>query len=555
MRRVFVFLCFLLTPFAIFAHSLTENAKGQVLSVEAALGLIRAERIESLGINEMVQVLTSLNSVPDRIDRRKMSIRWTGKLRVPAGGNYVFEQLMSSRNGSRMALWINNNLVLDTRQVGGVTRNIQNRSQPVPITSGEVVDFRLDFVHDSPNVNDFPVAVLTWESEVLERQIVPSIAFSLPDGNRSGLRGEYYADTTWGRRIADRTDENVDFIWESVPVENGFSSECRRIISANFSRVTNDSFLASLVSDGTETVHKEFMPQLFSGMTASGRLVFADAILKQPDVLKGVSLRDIVSPIRTVGILSRGKQIDLFLAWTKVNPQPRSLPGSYISGFGSYVTKNVSLFEQIGESLGQGRSFADIMGENETLFVLPNGECNLAVIYAFINSGKSNGYILSVVRAIDMALESEENEGDIRMTWLLARAYAKEVGLSQLTKPGRGLPELRLALAEAESSEYRFWAFQEIVARLITLDRTEEARSLILSFRDQFPDRTKQALIDQWLEEGERLSRIYMENRQETMIGTLRMFSDEMNRRGDRALQSGDTDATREFRSRANQAR
>jgi len=494
-----------------------------------------------LTLREQLDILKSLD-VADKMDKRNTSIRWKGKLRVPADGNYVFEQVNSPSGWSRIQLWLGETLVLDSQSTPRAYR-----SQLVPLVSGTFVDFRLDFSHNSSSANDFPVAILTWESEVLDKQIIPSVAFSHSDGKTPGLRGEYFADANWARKVLERTDEAIDFIWDRVPMENGFSATRREVVKACLSCITNDAFLVSIDSDDAETYARNYFPQLLSGMTASERIVFIDALTRYPHLLRGLPLADLVLPLQTLDLLHEVKHTQLLLAWAEVNPQTRTVPGSYIRGFGTYVTTNVEPFIRIARVSRQ----IDFDEALEEACTLPSGECNLTMIHILTSVSKSNGKVMDVFNKIDAVLADEELQGDARMTWLLAKAWAIEVGLSQIVRPGRGLEELREAFASTESGEYRFWALQELVARLITIEMNDEAQGLIDSLKNQFSEPEKQETMANWLAVSEELKSLYQELQQQSRNNSLTNLSTELNRRADRMMNSGDMNAASELKRRA----
>ncbi len=551
MRILALFLS--VTSLAAFASDLSAQKPNALSSAEkktqaeAAVRRLESGKPGVWNLREQIEIFKSL-AVADRVDKRNASVRWTGKLRVPADGSYVFEQVRSGFGGSRAILFLDGKQVLNSRPTEGDTATY--RSQPIPLTSGKAIDFRLDFVHDSPNLGDFPVAVLTWESEVLDKQIIPASAFQFADGKNSGLRAEYFADAQWVRRIADRTDEAVDFIWDKEPMENGFSAARRKVAKSGFAKMTNDSFLTAIDPVESEIFAREYVPQLLAGLSASERMVLVDALTRHPKLLRGLPLPSLVLSLQSLGLLDDAKLLPLLAAWAGVNPQPRSVPGSYIRGVGSYVTANVEPYNRIGRVFRQIDSvdFDEIL---ENSCVLPSGECNLSMTYILINAGKSNGRIADVMKAIDAKLSDGQIAGDSKMTWYLAKAYAKEVGLSQMVRPGRGLTELREAFASAESDEYRFWAMQELVARLITLGSKAEVQSLVDSLNNQFPEPEKQELMARWLATNAELADVYHEQQQQSRKKAFIGFSSELNRRGNRMTQAGHSDAARELKRKA----
>jgi hypothetical protein len=503
-----------------------------------------SSRAKQLSLREQMDVLKSLD-VADKMDKRQVSIRWTGRLKAPADGTYTFDQVSSLSGSSRVRLWLNEVLVLDSVSADKASPSYQ--SQPVSLTSGKPVNFRMDFVHHSASPGNFPVAILTWKSDVLDKQIIPATAFLRPDGRNAGLRGEYFVDANWGRRVSERVDEAVDFIWDRAPVENGFFTTRREIVKSCLSRLMNPAFLATMEANEAEIYAKEYIPYLIAGMSASERMAFVDALTRQPNLLRGMPLTDLALPLQTLDLLDEEKHVSFLLAWAGVNPQMRSVPGSYIQGFGSYVTANVEPFSRIARACRK-IEFAETL---DVSCILPSGECNLTLIYVLINVGKSNGKIVDVLKKINTILADKEIQGNTRMTWLLAKAYAKEVGISQITRPGRGLPELREAFSAAESAEYRFWALQELVARLVTIGSSDEARSLIDSVKNQFPEQEKQEAMTRWLATGEDLARQYQSQQRQSRNRSLTNLSTELNRRGDQMMRTGNMDAARELKNRA----
>lgn len=282
-------------------------------------------------------------------------------------------------------------------------------------------------------------------------------------------------------------------------------------------------------------------------MTAGERIVFIDVLARYPNLLRGMPLADLVVPIQSLDLLDDAKHTSFLLAWAEVNPHMRCVPGSYIRGFGTYVTANVESFSRIAQACRQ-IDFNEALEESCTL---PSGDCNLTMVYILINAGKLNGNVVDVIQKIDDMLADGEVQGDARMTWYLAKAYAIEVGISQITRPGRGLEELREAFSSAESDEYRFWALQEVVARLITIERNDEAESLITSLKNQFTESEQQEAMAGWLAVGRELIPLYQARQQQSRNNSLTNLATELSRRGDQMMNSGDTNAAAGLKRRA----
>jgi hypothetical protein len=442
---------------------------------------------------------------------------------------------------------------LDT--YGRNNRNGLPDSVSVPLTSGKPSDIRLEFSHRNVGKRDFPIAALTWKSEVLDRQIIPPAAFIVAKGS-AGLNGEYFADENFKRKAFTRVDESVEFIWDQGSVEKHFTAESRKTIKSVIPQITSDSFLASLTEEELKEFTQQIAPSLLSGMVISERLAFIDTISRQHRVLKGLSINDLLLQLSSVGLLSGEKNTELLLAWSETNPQPRLLPGTFISGSGTFYTLNVYPYIKIGQSLLSSDLSPDNLSDTLINSIeCPNGECNLTITYSLICTGKDNRLLPKIIKQIESKLADTQITGDIRVTWLFAKAYFQEIGLSQTIQPGRGIAVLKEALKIAESSEYRLWALGELVARLITIDRTEEAQSLIAGMRDQFSDQEQLVCIDEWLSQSGEVVTQYNKSKHQRQTKPNIEFSKELKRRSNLAAKSGDTQSARDFQAKAEAAK
>jgi hypothetical protein len=474
----------------------------------------------------------SKGAQPDRrLNKRVMSVRWTGQLRAPATGEYVFRQVPSPRGNSQMKLWIDKQLVLGTGTSGA-------SSTPIALTANKPVVFHVELSHKGNT--GFPVAILTWESESLERQIIPSSAFFVSK-DKAGLNGEYFADESFNRKAFDRIDESIDFIWDFGSVEHCFAPNSRETSKSILSKVTNDSFLASLSEEEAHEFSEQIVMKLLAGMTASERLAIIETLSRHDRLLRGLPIDRFLAQLTLIGILDGDKIAELLFAWAKKNPLPRTVPGSFISGTGTYHTLNVAPYRRIGQSL------RDSIGENlDSIFSileLPGGVCNLTILYALVSSGRDNRRLPRINRMIDEKLTDDKLSNDARVTWLLAKAYFQEIGTSEMIRPGRALPVLNEALAIAETSKYRFLALQEIVARLITVNQMDEAKNLIDSMREQFQIPEQQTTINRWLNEAALLAMQYDESKNTINHALQSELNNEMDRRNNTPPKVGGAEA------------
>jgi hypothetical protein len=503
---------------------------------------------------------------PDQIDKRSFSVRWTGQLNVPANGRYTFSPFTSIGADGVMKLWINDQLILDTNisvsddfetipektipakmksettlgtKATKETKQLQN-TQPeektvtpngsVILTAGKPADFRLEYVRVSVPIKpgaarlpSYPSAVLAWQSEVIERQVVPSGVFTPPQDLakevKQGLKGEYFSDTTFQKRVALRVDPNVDFIWDVGRVVTEHRTTQREIISETITKLTSPGFLNSLQpAEAKELIQKQ-LPPLMGILSASERVTIFKAIGDNPNLLQYLTFPQLAGAIRWYAAQSDANlAIDLLVKWSKTSTPPMSQPG-FIPGRspGGYLNLNIEPYFRlarlfIGDEVDQKIT---ILSDNVTN---DNGTCNLTVAYVLSCVCRLAGKPKIMADLTDSHLigeEAEKQPGDIRASWFLAEAFKYETVYSSDFRPGTGIAAIERALESAESPAMRFRVIAELVARLIALDRSDEARSLIMSIRDQYSDEEQQKQFDAWLTKGDEIKAFYAKIRTE----------------------------------------
>ncbi|MDR2755116.1 MAG: hypothetical protein LBC20_05365 [Planctomycetaceae bacterium] len=503
---------------------------------------------------------------PDQIDKRSFSVRWTGQLNVPANGRYTFSPFTSVGADGVMKLWINDQLILDTNIAVSDDFETISESQPVKnkdaktaqkekadtkqrakpettpqapntilngsvtLTAGKPADFRLEYVRVSVPIKpgearlpSYPSAVLAWQSEVIERQVVPSGVFTPPQDLakevKQGLKGEYFSDTTFQKRVALRVDPNVDFIWDVGRVVTEHRSTQREIVSETITKLTSPGFLSNLQpSEAKELIQKQ-LPPLMGVLSASERVVVFKAIGENPNLLQYLTFPQLAGAIRWYAAQTDANlAIDLLVKWSKTSSPPQSQPG-FIPGRspGGYLNLNIEPYFRLarlflGDEVDQK---IKILSDNVTN---DDGTCNLTIAYVLACVCRLAGQPKIMADLTDSHLigeEAEKQPGDLRASWFLAEAFKYETVYSSDFRPGTGIVPIERALEAAESPAMRFRVIAELVARLIALDRSDEARSLIMSVRDQYPDEDQQKQFDTWLAKGDEIKAFYAKIRTE----------------------------------------
>jgi hypothetical protein len=141
----------------------------------------------------------------------------------------------------------------------------------------------------------------------------------------------------------------------------------------------------------------------------------------------------------------------------------------------------------------------------------PDGECNLAICYATAFTTQIEGKGNLLLSRLREGADDQSLSGDRRMTWLVGLAFAEGALVYGEPQPIRGSQYLEEAMLVAESPEYRFWALQEIVARLGSLDEGPKAKELMDRYQDEFA--AQAPVLAGWRQKIDELAAKYVEIR------------------------------------------
>ncbi len=548
-----------------------KNADPQTAAKEKLRSVdtwIKRNHWKELSVKDQAWLCETLSGA-DQIDKKAFSVRWSGVIRVPASGTYTFSQIAVAGAEGSFKLWINDQLVLDTTAVSA-TEGEETAAEPVrptgtvSLTAGQSTLFRLDYVRmpvePQPGVMripGFPAAVLAWQSDAIERQVVPPNVF-LTDSDQSsknkskdakpGLKGEYFADTTFTKRVAVRIDPNVDFMWDVGRVSTEYRDAEREIVAVTAAQVAAPGFLASLDPAEAKDFVQQQLPSLFAAMSASERVVVLQALSEQPALLKYLTFPQMAAALRWYSTIAESTStVDLLVKWSKTAPMPQTQPGFYPGrGNGGYLNLNIEPHFRLARLFLGDKVDANI----ETLVANTSnddGTCNLTVTYILCCVCRMANKPKTIANLMDAHLLGEENEktpGDVRASWFIAETFKLETVYGSDFQPGMGAKLLDTALECAATPDMRFHVVGELLVRLISLDRCEEAVSLLMSIRDQYPDENKQTQMDAWLEKCKELSAYYKkigtEKTEATDAFAAAEYAKELKRRAATAEKRGD---------------
>ena len=505
---------------------------------------------QSLSTSDQFELHEGLSA--DTLDRRQMSVRWTGFLISPSTASYTLSQVQqySQAGESIIKVWLNGELALDSTPQEGAAEEARFRSKPISLEANQPVDLRVELTHNvqhEPYYSDgVPMAVLTWQATNVPRQIIPASAYSPPagfgDGATQGLKGEYFSDTNFTQPNSTRLDGGLDFVWAWRPVCGEHSAKQSEIVAACRAKMLDELFLTDL---DNESDRREFFDspgwRFCHYLPLSDRKQYIERLTQYPDLLGAMSSYNMGKLFETVYMLPGKEHLDLLQAWCEAKPQPRYeigiLPGS---GEGFYETINTEFYWLIGNFL-QGPYWSDV----ETLWAdhlrLPNGECNLriarATAYAAFHATKSD----QIRERLQQGASEPGLGGDQRATWLLAKGFAEEVMVAGSPQPMRAIDFVEEASLVAESEDYRFWALQELVARLGSVGETERASQLVDEKGGAFTSAQHQQEMQRWRDELTTVASVYTERENTPDTTSLESYIAELERRLAKANERGDT--------------
>jgi hypothetical protein len=535
----------------------TNASFSELKSLDEAMrvsGVPKAERAEhfvawmsandwqALSLADQGVLLGALDA--DRIDRSNMSIRWTGFVTAPTTGEYTFSQLAHYRQDAVMKVWVNEQPVLDsTPQPNATPDQLRQRftGKPVTLTANHPASIRIEFSHNAEravmtDIEAYPVAVLLWKSPAdanQEPQIVPASALSPPEGvaGQAALQGEYFRSAGFqpADLVVTRLDGPIDFIWPGLDdfwtwrqVAPVHEAQWNAVYAATIGRLTEPTYIAGLSGAELQEMLLSGGRHVLGAARASQRIQILDNLLAQPEKLAALDAHLVGRIVKHTYMLPGDRHVKLIGTWGSSRPQPRAELGSMFGWEeGTYEWNNLQFYWHIGHFL-TGDHFADALQLWEEYITKPGGECNLSVAYVTAWAAREEGKANLYTERIGEALENETLTGDQRLTWLLARSYGEGVMVDGPARPTRGMESLQEAMLVAQTDDYKFWALQEMVARLGSHGSAEEANTMLDQYADRFATAEQQGAIRAWQVKIGELDALYGRHRDDQKVAQQR---------------------------------
>ncbi|MCA9214500.1 MAG: hypothetical protein KDB27_15620 [Planctomycetales bacterium] len=492
----------------------------------------------------------------DEVDFPNFSVRWTGTLGPTESGQYKFIQLQQNEHTSKMKVWVDGTLVLDSS-------NGQYETDEISLSSGNLVPIQVELVHDSSFEIGYsqgaPLAVLAWARNGGATELIPASAFKPPAGfanAASGLKADYFTGSTHepSNKKASRLDPGVEFCWPWSPVVPVYESEVTAIQDRIWNQLKNGQAFTAHLNNKANLLN-DALWQSSHRMPLSKRKEIIDMLLERPEFLREMTPYAMGKFTETVHMLPGGGHIELLKSWSLLRPQPRTEMGQYPGwGDGFYRTANSDFYWLAGFFL-RGSNWPHVEEIWKDDLRKPNGECNLTLAYVTTFTAKEEGQATRFRKLLEAEANREELTGDQRMTWLLARAFAEEALVASEPQVTRGFEYLQEAMLVSESPDARFWALQEMVARLGSVDRSEQAKELLTQYEDEFSQTESKASIANWKQRMDALATTYVDIRNEVSVTPLLQHISELEARLARAQQGGKSDAVQRYSALLSQAK
>lgn len=532
--------------------ALTPNGFTSSNRADAFVAWMAENDWRSLDINSLLHLYEWVSA--DSLDPHHFSARWTGFLTAPATGAYTFRQVRAYKGADcRINVTISGQSVLDSKDS---SKDASFLSGPVQLTAGQAVPIQIDLVHKAEDVVpivDFsesaPMALLSWKSGQGAEAIIPSSAFTPPQGigeaGTHGLKGQYFGKMDLSDLKLTRMDPALDMVWSWPPVAPFHQEESSAVLAACKAKLLDAQFLVSCAKNRPLVLSYD-MWRLAYRMTATDRRQLVQTLRNQPDVLRALPTAVMGRMMQGIYMLPGEEHIQLLGEWALATPQPRCTPGKFPGyGEGTYQALNTDFYWLIGRFI-QGPYGKQLDTLCDRYLARPDGECNLAVAYAAAYASWFNGTRKRFSNRLDERINDKTLAGDKLMTWLLARAYAKGA------VPGNPLPmanfsDLESAYTVAESNDHKFWALQEMVARLSSVNKGDRAKTLLEQHRSEFTTQAQQQAMTGWIAKADALATTYSEHQAAQKKTVNANYKKELERRRQAAVARGDNAAASRF--------
>ena len=357
---------------------------------------------------------------------------WSGNLRAPRSGDYIFSLSPLNVNTKWKAFFIQSDwtVTIDGAQVLRATpEHWTIESTPVSLKADQPVKFRAEAHFNTPRrIEDALHAILNWRGPGISTSIVPTENWTTPDGTGAGLAAEYHLtlETKNGAQTVSRVDPTIDFAWTSGQiVVPEHAKQRQQLVNYFLDTFMSAEFLASC-ADGQ--ARHPFLYQsraLSECLTSSQRKSFLQAVLQRPTMLSPLTAQQVVALYKTFRFGAEQNACDALGLWCKSHsdlaaefPKPATERG--------YFDANRSMFKELSRSVSE--QYPNHGQRLQTEFLTNDGgTCCLPIAYTLAYAYQDQSRIDQWIKLLDDRLAEKSLSGNRRVNWLIARAMTEEI--------------------------------------------------------------------------------------------------------------------------------
>lgn len=542
----------------------------EVERVDLVANWVQANDWRSLALANQAWLHAKLLAV-DQVNPSSFAVRFTGFITAPANGVYTFVQhQLPSAYGGTLKLVVDGKVILDTtsvpRRLGWGPELAPPavgayRSQAVELVAGRAMPIEVDFVYQDefPRIEDrsaqwrFPLALLLWESGGGTARIVPREALTPPgdfaNSGNHGLRADYFKDAKLSTPAGSFLEPGVELMWNQRAVLPRHKSLQELILSELRSRITSPT---AIPVDEAAIFVRQCIGQVLPGLCAEDRDLAMRNLSVQVPLVQQIEPATFASWMPQVAMLPSLVHVDVLTAWSNyyVVPPPRIAP--HIGyGPGSYAAANYGSYRLAGLwFVGPGWPAAEVLIDKH--LQRSDGSCNLLIDYIVSFGARYERVRAPIFKVLEAHVTDNSLSADARVTWLMAKGYARELFIGGLPKPDLAIASLEEAQLIAESAEVKFRLFEEIVPRLAAIGQTTKALEMVNAYGQSSKDAAQQEVIGRLrtevtaLADYYRSEQLHAEERQANTSRAIRIK--ELRYRLDSASKNGDTELVNHYR-------
>lgn len=496
------------------------------------------------------------------------SVAWQGQLNPPQTGAYTFSVSPINVNdqGGQYPVQVSLSVSVGGNVILTATAQQWTRSSAaINLTAGQAAALAVTYsVQVGRRLPSRALhATLSWQGPGVANSIVPASAFTLPDGSAPGLQTTYtWTDRGGPQQTLTRTEPTIDAAWTSPPIW----------LLADPGPATQAG--ASLV----QTVSASTYVSQFTNLTPPVRMRQFFGVFRDPD-----GTAQILNTSQRNGFLGLIQSQPTLL--DPINPN-RFAPffGSYRMGnpeaalqlFGTWATRHADIccglptggqFED--DSRGGYRRLAVYVAEQmpvqareleHQFLVTPDGRCCLPVAYTLAYSYLAHDKLADWTQLLYTRLQDQTLSGDLRVNWLLARAFAQEIRQAQ---PGLSLNSLvytrvmdgqgfiNQAIQAAQSADVKLRSTLELAGRLASTGQFDAATGLLQPLTNSAtPD--QQAILTSWLSQIAALQLAQTNSTANQNAASQQAYLKTLRQRRDQAAAQGNTAAVNRYNALLN---